>query len=56
LFNAARIILSGFRGGLAAATLVASASFGAVSGSSVANAATMTRRRREFTLLGGAVA
>ena len=43
LFNAARVILSGFRGGLAAATLVASAIFGAVSGSSLANAATMTR-------------
>lgn len=43
LFNAARIMLSGFRGGLAVATLVASACFGAVSGSSVANAATMTR-------------
>lgn len=43
LFNAAKKILSGFRGGLAVATLVASACFGAVSGSSVANAATMTR-------------
>jgi tripartite ATP-independent transporter DctM subunit len=43
LFNAARIILSGFRSGLAAATIVASACFGAVSGSSLANAATMTR-------------
>jgi tripartite ATP-independent transporter DctM subunit len=43
LFNAARVILSGFRGGLAVATLVASACFGAVSGSSLANAATMTR-------------
>ncbi len=43
LFNAARIILSGFRGGLAVATLAASAMFGAVSGSSLANAATMTR-------------
>lgn len=43
LFNAARKLLSGFRGGLAVATLVASACFGAVSGSSVANAATMTR-------------
>ncbi len=43
LFNAARVMLSGFRGGLAVATLVASACFGAVSGSSVANAATMTR-------------
>jgi tripartite ATP-independent transporter DctM subunit len=43
LFKAARVILSGFRGGLAVATLVASALFGAVSGSSLANAATMTR-------------
>jgi tripartite ATP-independent transporter DctM subunit len=43
LFNAARVILSGFRGGLAIATLAASALFGAVSGSSLANAATMTR-------------
>jgi C4-dicarboxylate transporter DctM subunit len=43
LFNAARMILSGFRGGLAVATLAASACFGAVSGSSLANAATMTR-------------
>jgi tripartite ATP-independent transporter DctM subunit len=43
LFNAARVVLSGFRGGLAVATLTASAIFGAVSGSSLANAATMTR-------------
>ena len=43
LFKGARIILSGFRGGLALATLAASALFGAVSGSSLANAATMTR-------------
>jgi tripartite ATP-independent transporter DctM subunit len=43
LFNAARVILSGFRGGLAVATLAASACFGAVSGSSLANSATMTR-------------
>jgi tripartite ATP-independent transporter DctM subunit len=43
LVNAARVILSGFRGGLAVATLAASACFGAVSGSSLANAATMTR-------------
>ena len=43
LFRAARVILSGFRGGLAVATLAASALFGAVSGSSLANAATMTR-------------
>lgn len=43
LFQAARVVLSGFRGGLAVATLVASACFGAVSGSSLANSATMTR-------------
>jgi len=43
LFKGARVILSGFRGGLAVATLAASALFGAVSGSSLANAATMTR-------------
>ncbi len=43
LFRAARVILSGFRGGLAVATLAASALFGAVSGSSLANAATMSR-------------
>src|SRR5512145_2046859 len=43
LFKAARVILSGFRGGLAVATLAASALFGAVSGSSLANAATMSR-------------
>ena len=43
LFKAARVLVSGFRGGLAVATLAASALFGAVSGSSLANAATMTR-------------
>jgi tripartite ATP-independent transporter DctM subunit len=43
LFQAARVVLSGFRGGLAVATLAASALFGAISGSSLANAATMTR-------------
>lgn len=43
LFSAARIMLSGVRGGLAVATLSASACFGAVCGSSVATAATMTR-------------
>ena len=43
LFSAARIMLSGMRSGLATATIVASAFFGAVSGSSLANAATMTR-------------
>ncbi|HVY56731.1 MAG TPA: TRAP transporter large permease, partial [Xanthobacteraceae bacterium] len=43
LFNAARVMLSGVRGGLSVATLAASACFGAVCGSSVATAATMTR-------------
>lgn len=43
LFAAARVILSGVRGGLAVATIAASACFGAVCGSSVATAATMTR-------------
>ncbi len=43
LFSAARVVLSGFRSGLATATITASAFFGAVSGSSLANAATMTR-------------
>lgn len=43
LFRAARVVLSGFRSGLATATITASAFFGAVSGSSLANAATMTR-------------
>jgi tripartite ATP-independent transporter DctM subunit len=43
LFAAARVMLSGVRGGLAVASLVASAFFGAVCGSSVATAATMTR-------------
>jgi tripartite ATP-independent transporter DctM subunit len=43
LFRAAKVMLSGFRGGMAVATLVASALFGAVSGSSLANSATMTR-------------
>jgi C4-dicarboxylate transporter DctM subunit len=43
LFNAARVILSGVRGGLSVAALVASACFGAVCGSSVATAATMAR-------------
>jgi tripartite ATP-independent transporter DctM subunit len=43
LFRAAKVFLSGLRGGLAVATLVASAAFGAVSGSSLANSATMTR-------------
>ena len=43
LFRAARVVLQGFRSGLATATITASALFGAVSGSSLANAATMTR-------------
>ncbi len=43
LFNAARIMLSGVRGGLSVAALAASACFGAVCGSSVATAATMSR-------------
>ena len=43
LFKAARVILSGLRGGLSVATILASACFGAVCGSSIATAATMTR-------------
>lgn len=43
LFKAARVILGGMRGGLAVGALAASACFGAVCGSSVATAATMTR-------------
>jgi len=43
LFKAARVILSGVRGGLSLATIGASACFGAVCGSSIATAATMTR-------------
>lgn len=43
LFNAARIVLSGLRGGLAVASLAASGAFGAICGSSVATAASMTR-------------
>ena len=43
LFNAARVLLSGVRGGLSVAAILASACFGAVCGSSVATAATMTR-------------
>jgi C4-dicarboxylate transporter, DctM subunit len=42
LFEAARVVLSGLRGGLAVATIGASACFGAVCGSSIATAATMT--------------
>lgn len=43
LFKAARITLSGIRGGLLVAAIAASGCFGAVCGSSVATAATMTR-------------
>jgi C4-dicarboxylate transporter DctM subunit len=43
LFNAARVLLSGIRGGLSVAAILASGCFGAVCGSSVATAATMTR-------------
>ena len=41
--KAARVILSGVRGGVSLATIGASACFGAVCGSSIATAATMTR-------------
>jgi C4-dicarboxylate transporter DctM subunit len=43
LFKAARVSLAGIRGGLAIGALAASACFGAVCGSSLATAATMTR-------------
>ena len=43
LFEAARIALSGLRGGLSMATIAASGAFGAICGSSVATAASMTR-------------
>ena len=43
LFKAARVMLAGMRGGLAIGALAASACFGAVCGSSLATAATMTR-------------
>ncbi|MCA0870668.1 TRAP transporter large permease [Seohaeicola saemankumensis] len=43
LFTAARTVLSGLRGGLSVATLAASGAFGAICGSSVATAASMTR-------------
>ena len=43
LFQAARILLAGTRGGLAIAAIGASACFGAVCGSSIATAATITR-------------
>jgi len=42
LFKAAQVMLSGLRGGLAVATIGASACFDAVCGSSIATAATMT--------------
>ena len=42
LFKAARVMMSDLRGGLAVATIGASACFGAVCGSSIATAATMT--------------
>lgn len=43
LFKAARICLTGVRGGLTIATIAASGAFGAICGSSVATAAAMTR-------------
>lgn len=43
LFNAARKLLTGVRGGLPVATIAASGAFGAICGSSVATAAAMTR-------------
>lgn len=43
LFNAARVLLNGVRGGLPVATIAASGAFGAICGSSVATAAAMTR-------------
>lgn len=43
LFNAARVLLSGLRGGLSIATIGAAGAFGAICGSSVATAASMTR-------------
>ena len=43
LFRTARVMLSGVRGGLAVASLAASGAFGAICGSSVATAASMTR-------------
>jgi C4-dicarboxylate transporter, DctM subunit len=64
LFGAARVLLSGVRGGLAVAAIGASACFGAVCGSSIATAATMSRialpemRRAKYDdgLAAGAVA
>ncbi|OSP54887.1 TRAP transporter large permease [Pseudoruegeria sp. SK021] len=43
LFAAARVLLTGVRGGLPIATIAASGAFGAICGSSVATAAAMTR-------------
>lgn len=43
LFNASRRVLSGLRGGLSVASIAASGAFGAICGSSVATAASMTR-------------
>merc|ERR1711969_187243 len=43
LFGAARVLLSGVRSGLAIASIAASGAFGAICGSSVATAASMTR-------------
>ena len=43
LFSAARVMLSGVRGGLAMASIAASGAFGAICGSSIATAASMTR-------------
>ncbi len=43
LFNFASIVMSRFRGGLSMAAVVASAAFGAICGSSIATAATITQ-------------
>ena len=43
LFHAARVVMSGLRGGLSIASIAASGAFGAICGSSVATAASMTR-------------
>jgi len=43
LFSAARVFMTGVRGGLSIATIAASGAFGAICGSSVATAASMTR-------------
>jgi C4-dicarboxylate transporter DctM subunit len=42
LFQFAAAVMGGFRGGLAMAAVLASAAFGAICGSSVATAATIT--------------